>query len=155
MRQNPYSSCLAEASFFTHTAGPQGTTSVVHLLNIACPVARLHEFMRDARQWLPWTVPALQSVQPLPFGQWLLKTTRTVRKLRLCPAATHNELRYEVVVPGLGSCHTQVHISATPQGCQLTITHHKHELLPLRTFALSTRHALRGLRALKQVLEQA
>jgi hypothetical protein len=124
------------------------------MLTIGCPVAKLRDFMGDAQQWLPWTMPALQSVQPLPFGQWLLKTSRTVLKMRFWATATNDELLCEVVVPGLGKCQTLVRISAAPEGCQLTVALHKHELLPLPVFATNVRHALNGLRTLKLVLEQ-
>jgi hypothetical protein len=81
--------------------------TVAHLLDIRCPVAKLRSFMSDTPQWLPWAMPTLQSVQPLPFGQWLLKTPHHVLKLRLCPAPAPGEpgeLLYELLVPQTGSC---------------------------------------------------
>jgi hypothetical protein len=153
MRQNPFSRSLAVGPATTLFGVPAATT-VVHVLDIACPLARLRTFMDDAQQWLPWAMPALESVQPLPFGQWLLKTRRNLLKLRLRPATAAHELHYELVVPGLGSCQAQVHVGATPIGCQLRITLHKHQQLPLPAFATSARHALDGLQTLKLVLEQ-
>jgi len=154
MRQNPFANCLAVPSFAAAISGAPDARSSAYSLDITCPLARLRDFMEDAQQWLPWAMPRLQSVQPLPFGQWLLKTSRSVLKLRLCPTTTQNELLYEVVAPGLGICQTLLRIDATPTGCQLTIMHHKHEKLPLRLFKTSTRHARSGLRTLKLVLEQ-
>jgi hypothetical protein len=154
MRQNPFSRSFAADGYATTLPGVPASTTVVHVLDIACPLARLREFMGDAQQWLPWAMPALQSVQPLPFGQWLLKTRRSLLKLRICPTTASNELHYEMVVPGLGSCQALVHVGTTPLGCQLRITLHKHQQLPMPAFATSARQAFSGLETLKQVLEQ-
>jgi hypothetical protein len=129
----------------------------VHLLDINCPAAKLHSFMGDAPQWLPWTMPTLQSVQPLPFGQWLLTTPRSVLKLRLCLYPTQGqpgELLYELIVPKTGSCQVLVHIGSTATGCRVTITLPRHHPLPLPGCTASVRHLLHGLRTLKLVLEQ-
>jgi len=154
MRQNPFANCLAVSNFAAAIPGGPDARAWAYSLDITCPLTRLRDFMEDAQQWLPWAMPRLQSVQPLPFGQWLLRTPRSVLKLRLCPTMAQDELLYEVVVPGLGVCQTLLRISATPTGCQLTIMPHKHERLPLRLFKRSMQHALRGLRTLKLVLEQ-
>lgn len=149
MRQNPFPRCLAAASF---AAVRPGTTPVVHVLDIACPLDKLRDFMGDARQWLVWTMPALQSVQPLPFGQWLLKTSRHLLKMRFYPAASPDELHYELVVPGLGSCLALMHLDATPHGCQLTLTLHSYQQPP--AFTTSEHYTFSGLQMLKLVLEQ-
>jgi hypothetical protein len=154
MRQNPFSHCLAVASSPTALPDVPASTTVVHVLDIGCPVARLRDFMSDTQQWLPWTMPTLQSVQPLPFGQWLLKTPRNLLKLRLCPDTAPNEFLYEMVVPGLGSCQVHMQLGATPLGCQVRLTLHKHQQLPLPAFASSVRHTFSGLQTLKLVLEQ-
>jgi hypothetical protein len=154
MCQNSFAHSLAAASFSTAIRSTPEGISMVHRLDIACSVAKLRDFMSDAQQWLPWTMPRLQSVQPLPFGQWLLKTSRTMLKLRLCPATAHDELRYEIVVPGLGNCQTLVRMSDTQAGCHLTVTHHKHALVSLLAFTRHARHTLGGLQTLKLVLEQ-
>lgn len=153
MCQNPFARSLATGPTTTLVGVPASTT-VVHVLDIACPLVRLRDFMGDAQQWLPWAMPALEWVQPLPFGQWLLKTRRNLLKLRPCPAPAAHELHYELVVPGLGSCQTQVHVAATPTGCQLRITLHKHQQLPPTIFATSARQVFNGLQTLKLVLEQ-
>jgi len=31
--------------------------SVVHAIDINCPVAKGFDFMRDVPQWLPWVMP--------------------------------------------------------------------------------------------------
>jgi hypothetical protein len=151
MRQNPFSQCLAATSLPAILP-----TSVLHELDIVCPVDRLRDFMGDAQQWLLWALPTLESMQPLPFGQWLLKTPRQVLKLRLCPspAAAQNELHYELVVPAAGSCQVLVRTVATAAGCRLAITFCKHQMLPLLAFQAGVRHTISGLETLKQLLEQ-
>lgn len=157
MRQNPFPRCLSAPSIPTPFATALAT-SVVHTLDIECSVAKLRDFMGDAQHWLPWALPALQSVQPLPFGQWLLKTSRQFLKLRRCPThpTAQHELHYELVVPTLGSCQVLLHSVATPTGCRLAVTLCQHQQLPLPldAFTASARHALSGLQTLKLVLEQ-
>lgn len=153
MRQNLFSHCLPSTSTAA-LVGASSRTTIVHVLDIACSVAKLRDFMSDTQQWLSWTMPALESVQPLPFGQWLLKTSHKLLKLRLCPVTGPDELLYELVVPGRGSCQAQVCMGATPRGCQLSLTLRKHQQLPMPAFAASTRHTLNGLHTLKLVLEQ-
>ncbi|QKG56950.1 hypothetical protein GKZ68_10115 [Hymenobacter sp. BRD128] len=154
MRQNSFPRCLANASCATALPGEPSATTVVHVLDIACQIGKLRDFMGDAQQWLPWTMPALQSVQPLPFGQWLLKTPRHLLKLRRYPAPTPDELYYELVLPGLGSCQALVHLGATHRGCQLTLTLQRRQHLPLPAFTTSAHHTFSGLQTLKLVLEQ-
>jgi hypothetical protein len=125
MRQNPFPHCLTASGYSSALAAAPAAT-VVHLLDISCPIAKLRNFMSDTRQWLPWTMPALQSVQPLPFGQWLLKTPRQVL----------------------------VRTGSTATGCRVAITLHKHQPLPRPVCTTSVRHLLRGLRSLKLLLEQ-
>ena len=150
MRQNPFPQCLAVASLPATLP-----TRAQHVLDIVCPIDLLHDFMSNAQQWLPWALPTLQSVQPLPFGQWLLKMPHQVLKLRLCPTpAAPNELHYELVVPAVGSCSVLVRTAATAAGCQLAVTFCKHQLLPLQVFQVGVRHTISGLEALKQLLEQ-
>jgi hypothetical protein len=157
MRQNPFPCCFSAPSLPAPVATALAT-SVEHTLDISCPVGRLRDFMGDAQQWLPWALPTLESMQPLPFGQWLLKTPRQVLKLRLCPSpvAAQDELHYELVVPVVGSCQVLVHTVATPTGCRLAVTLYQHQQLPLPldAFTASARHALIGLQTLKLVLEQ-
>jgi hypothetical protein len=156
MRQNPFPHCLTASGYSSALAAAPAAT-VVHLLDISCPIAKLRNFMSDTRQWLPWTMPALQSVQPLPFGQWLLKTPRNVLKLRLCPAPAQHEpgeLLYELLVPNAGSCQVLVRTGSTATGCRVAITLHKHQPLPRPVCTTSVRHLLRGLRSLKLLLEQ-
>ena len=156
MRQNPFPHCSPASSYpLTLPATPAAT--VAHVLDIRCPVAKLRDFMGDTPQWLPWTMPALQSVQPLPFGQWLLRTPRTVLKLRLCPAPAQGEpgeMLYELSVPKAGSCQVLVRTSPTATGCRVAILLHKHQPLPLPVCTTSVRHLLAGLRTLKLLLEQ-
>jgi hypothetical protein len=156
MRQSPLPHCLP-ASHYRFVLPTAGAATVAHLLDIRCPVAKLREFMSDTPQWLPWTMPALQSVQPLPFGQWLLKTPRNVLKLRLCPApepSEPGELLYELMVPQTGSCQVLVRTGPTATGCRVTIMLPKHQPLPRPVCTTSVRHLLAGLRALKLLLEQ-
>jgi hypothetical protein len=153
MRQNPFSHCLISTRY-PALASTLAQAKVVHVLDIACPVAKLREFMSDAPQWLSWTMPALQTVQPLPFGQWLLKTPRKLLKLRLCPVTGPNELLYEMLVPGVGGCQGLVRMKATPTGCKLSLTLRKHQQLPTHVFTATARHTLNGLQTLKLVLEQ-
>lgn len=154
MRHNPFSRCLAPAGSAPALRSAPAKTTVVHVLDIACPVAKLRDFMSDAQQWLPWTMPALESVQPLPFGQWLLRTPYRLLKLRQCLITGPDELLYEMLVPGQGGCQALVHMAATPRGCQLRLTLRKHQQLPLPAFTTATHHALSGLHTLKLVLEQ-
>lgn len=42
---------------------------VVHAIDIDWPVAKTFDFRHDAPHWLPWTMPQVESVQPLPFGK--------------------------------------------------------------------------------------
>jgi hypothetical protein len=156
MRQRPFPDCLSASTYPFALPAPRAAT-VAHILDIRCPVAKLRDFMSDTPQWLPWTMPALQSVQPLPFGQWLLKTPRNVLKLRLCPAPVPGEpgeLLYELMVPQTGSCQVLVRTSPTATGCRVTIMLHKHQPLPLPVCTTSVRHLLAGLRTLKLLLEQ-
>lgn len=154
MRQNPFPQCLTVTDFSAAL-----TTTVVHVLDIGCPLAKLRAFIVDAPQWLPWTLPALQSVQPLPFGQWLLRTPDKVLKLRLCPTSTQGEqstpddFLYELLVPRTGSYQVLVHTGSTATGCQVAISLPRYQPLPLPHPA-NVRQLLGLLRTLKQALEQ-
>ena len=156
MRQNHFPQCPTVPSYpFALPAAR--VAAVAHVLDIKCPVAKLRDFMRDTPRWLPWAMPTLQSVQPLPFGQWLLTTPHNVLKLRLCPApapAEPGELLYELTVPKAGSCQVLVGIGPTATGCRVTLRLHKHRPLPLPVCTTSVRHLLAGLRTLKLLLEQ-
>jgi hypothetical protein len=147
MCQNPFPQCLTATDF-----SAAHTTTVVHVLDIGCPLAKLRAFIADAPQWLPWTLPALQSVQPLPFGQWLLKTPDTVLKLRLCPTRGEQSLPddflYELLVPHTGSYQVLVHTGPTATGCQVAISLPRHQPLPLPGHTASVRHLLGLLRTL-------
>jgi hypothetical protein len=151
MRQNPFPQCLAASSLPIILP-----TSVLHVLDIVCPVGRLRDFMSDMQQWLPWALPTLESMHPLPFGQWLLKTPRQILKLRLCPSLTaaQNEQHYELVVPAVGSCQVLMRTVATAAGCRLAITFCKHHLLSPLVFQAGVRRTISGLETLKQLLEQ-
>lgn len=151
MCQNPFPQALA-----ANSSPGSLSTSVQHVLDIVCPVGRLRDFMGDAQQWLPWALPTLESMHPLPFGQWLLMTPRQVLKLRLCPspAAAPDELHYELVVPAVGSCQVLVRTVATAAGCRLAITFCKHQLLPMLAFQAGVRLTISGLETLKQLLER-
>ena len=153
MRQNPFSRCLTATDFSAAL-----TTTVVHVLDIGCPLAKLHAFIVDAPQWLPWTLPALESVQPLPFGQWLLKTPDRMLKLRICSTpgeqSAPDDFLYELLVPRIGSYQVLVHTSPTATGCQVAISLPRHQPVPLPGHTASVRQLLGLLRTLKQAMEQ-
>lgn len=134
----------------------QSTTSVtvLHAIDIDCPVAKALDFMQDAPQWLPWTMPEVLSVQPLPFGQWLIKTPSGLAKLRLrhCPEA--GVLLYELINPTAGAWTVPVQLVPTTTGLHLAITFVKPESLPLDAFEHGMQHTAEGLHTLKLVLEQ-
>ena len=123
-------------------------------IDIACSVDRALDFISDAQQWLPWAMPELLAVQPLPFGQWLLTAASGLRKLRLRPSATLGVLTFELVDPVAGTWPIPVCLLPTPAGCQLVITFHQPTHIPHDTFAQCMRNALAGLDMFRLVLEQ-
>ena len=130
------------------------TVTVVQAIDIACPLAKAFEFMNDAQQWLPWTMPEVESVQPLPFGQWLIKTPAGLAKLRPCYDDARGITGYELVNPTAGSWHVPVRVVSTPTGCHLAITFLKPERLSQFAFEAGMLHTAEGLHTLKMVLEQ-
>lgn len=130
------------------------TVTVVQAIDIHCPVAKALHFMDDAPQWLPWAMPAVESVQPLPFGQWLVKTPGGLAKLRsrYCPQS--GILLYELINPVAGAWVVPLQMMPTSTGCHLAITFVKPEALPLDAFEHGMQHTAQGLHTLKLVLEQ-
>ncbi len=132
------------------------TTSVftiVQAIDIACPVAKAFSFMNDAPQWLPWALPQVESVRPLPFGQWLVKLPRGLAKLRPVYNAAHGLINYELLNLG-GAWHVPVQMRPTPNGCHLAVTFIKPEHIALPKFESGLAHTAAGLTLLKLVLEQ-
>ncbi|MGI4763349.1 MAG: hypothetical protein ACRYF0_21730 [Janthinobacterium lividum] len=127
---------------------------VVQVVDIICPLPRALDFMSDAQQWLPWAMPALQSMQPLPFGQWLLTTAGCLQKLRLRTSSTLGLLTYELVDPAAGTWPVPVHMVPTDTGCQLVITFRQPAHMLLEAFETCIRNTIKGLGMLKLVLEQ-
>lgn len=130
------------------------SVSIVQAIDIDCPLAKAFDFMNDAQQWLPWAMPAVESVLPLPFGQWLVKTATGILKLRPRYDASHGIMDYELVNPTAGAWHVPVRVVPTPTGCHLAVTFIKPERLPLEAFEASVQHTCEGLHTLKLVLEQ-
>lgn len=126
----------------------------VQTIDIACSLARTLDFMSDAQQWLPWAMPELQAVQPLPFGQWLLTAASGLRKLRLRPSSTLGVLTFELVDPLAGTWAIPIHLLPTAAGCQLVITFHQPAHLSAEAFATYVRNTMNGLAMLRLVLEQ-
>ena len=123
-------------------------------IDIACPVDRALDFMSDAQQWLPWTMPELLAVQPLPFGQWLLTAASGLRKLRLLPSATLGMLTFELVDPAAGTWAIPVHLLPTANGCRLVVSFCQPAHILAETFEHCMRNALAGLSMFRLVLEQ-
>lgn len=130
------------------------TVTVVHAIDIDCSVAKTFDFMHDAPQWLPWAMPQVESVKPLPFGQWLLKMPNGLAKLRSSYDTDQYTIDYELVDPTAGAWHVPVLVIPTRTGCHLAITFVKPDYLPLDTFETSMQHTAAGLNTLKLVLEQ-
>lgn len=128
--------------------------TVVQAIDIDCPVAKAFDFMNDAPQWLPWAIPGVTSVQPLPFGQWLVKTLTGLAKLRPRYDAANGILDYELVKSSAVAWYVPVRVVPTPTGCHLAITFVKPERLPLAAFETGMLHTAEGLHLLKLVLEQ-
>lgn len=127
---------------------------VVQAIDITCPLTRALDFMSDAQQWLPWAMPALQSMQPLPFGQWLLTTAGCLQKLRLRASPTLGLLTYELVDPAAGTWPVPVHMLPTDTGCQLVVTFRQPAHMLLEAFETCVYNTIKGLGMLKLVLEQ-
>ena len=134
-------------------AGP-APAATVQTIDIACPPARALDFMSDAQQWIPWAMPELQAVQPLPFGQWLLTAPTGLRKLRLRPDALAGALTLELVDPVAGTWPIPVYLRPTPTGCQLVVTLRQPAHVSAEAFETCLRNTLNGLSMLRLVLEQ-
>jgi len=128
--------------------------TVVQTIEIACPVAKAFDFMSNAPQWLPWAMPQVESVQPLPFGQWLVKTPAGLAKLRTRYDATHGAAQCELLSAAVAAWQVPVQVLPTAAGCHLAVTFTKPEQLNLETFEASLQHAAQELHTLKLVLEQ-
>lgn len=128
--------------------------ATVQTIDIACPLARALDFISDAQQWLPWAMPELQAVQPLPFGQWLLTAPTGLRKLRLRSSTLPGVLTFELVDPTTGTWPIPVYLLATATGCQLVITFRQPAHVPTEAFKTCLRNTLNGLNMFRLVLEQ-
>ncbi|AMR26820.1 hypothetical protein A0257_06645 [Hymenobacter psoromatis] len=71
--------------------------SVVHAIDVDCPVAKAFDFMQDVQQWLPWAMPQAQVLLPLHLGQQLVKTAHGLAKLQLRGNQALGTLEYELV----------------------------------------------------------
>jgi len=128
--------------------------ATVQIIDIACPLERALDFMSDAQQWLPWAMPALQAVQPLPFGQWLLTDADGLRKLRLRPSALPGALTFELTDPTAGTWPIPVHLVPTPTGCQLTVTLRQPTYMSTEAFETCLCNSMSGMSMFRLVLEQ-
>lgn len=128
--------------------------TITKTIEIDCPVVKAVDFMSDAPQWLPWALPQAESVQPLPFGQWLVKTPAGLAKLRTHYDATHGAAQYELVTAATTAWQVPVQLQTTPSGCHLAITFTKPEQLNFEAFEASLQRATQELHILKLVLEQ-
>lgn len=127
---------------------------VVQTIAIECLAHKALDFMSDAPQWLPWALPAVESVQPLPFGQWLVKTAGGLAKLRPAYDPARGCVNYELVYPNARRWQVPVRVVPTATGCQFAATFVKPKALPLEAFEAGMRHTAEGLHTLKLVLEQ-
>ncbi|NML65097.1 hypothetical protein HHL22_07745 [Hymenobacter sp. RP-2-7] len=128
--------------------------TITKTINIGCTVVKAVDCMSDAPQWLPWALPQVESVQPLPFGQWLVKTPAGLAKLRPCYDATHGAAQYELLTANTTFRQVPVQLLATPSGCHLAITLTKPEQLNYEAFEASVQRATQELHILKLMLEQ-
>lgn len=126
----------------------------VQTIKIACSLARTLDFMSDTQQWLPWAMPELQAVQPLPFGQWLLTAASGLRKLRLHPGTTLGALTFELIDPATGTWLIPVQLLPTATGCQLVVTLRQPARVPIEAFESFVRNTMNGLIMFRLVLEQ-
>ena len=138
------------------TATPAATSvfTIVQDIDISCPVAKAFSFMNDAPQWLPWAMPQVEAVLPLPFGQWLVKMPHGLAKLRPVYNAAQGSIAYELVSAALLAWRIPVQMLLTPTGCHLAVTFVKPEYLDLVDFQSSLVHTAASLSLLKLVLEQ-
>ena len=136
------------------TPAATSVVTIVQAIDIACPVAKAFDFMNDAPQWLPWAMPQVESVRPLPFGQWLVKLPFGLAKLRPVYNAAQGSIDYELVSPTAAAWRVPVQMLPTPTGCYLAVTFVKPEHLDLTDFHFCLTHTAAGLSLLKLVLEQ-
>ncbi len=130
------------------------TITVVHAINIGCPAAKTFDFMHDAPQWLPWAMPQVESVQPLPYGQWLVKTANGLTRLRPFYNAVLGTIDYQLLDPAAGVWHVPLRVVSTRTGCHLAITFVKPDYLAIDAFETTMQHTAAGLHTLKLMLEQ-
>lgn len=138
------------------TATPATTyvITIVQAVDIDCPVAKAFDFMNDAPQWLPWALPQVEAVLPLPFGQWLVKLPYGLAKLRPVYNAMRSSIDFELVSAAAAAWHIPVQMLATPTGCHLAVTFVKPSHLDLADFQSGLTHTAAGLCLRKLVLEQ-
>lgn len=110
--------------------------------------------MHNAPQWLPWAMPQVVSVLPLPFGQWLVRMPKGLAKLRSFYNTMLGTIDYELIDPAAGAWHVPVRVVPTCTGCHLDITFVKPDHLALDAFQYNMEHTAAGLHTLKMVLEQ-
>jgi hypothetical protein len=127
-------------------------STVVRAIDIGCPLAKAFDFLSDAPQWLPWALPEVESVQPLPFGQWLVKTPSGLAKLRTSYDSDHSGAHCELLSAAAKQVPVQVVI--TPTGCHLAVTFTKPTQANNEAFETSVQHADEELHTLKMMLEQ-
>jgi hypothetical protein len=126
--------------------------TITKTINIDCSVTKAADFMSDASQWLPWALPQAESVQPLPFGQWLVKTPTGLAKLRTSYDAIQGAAHCELL--SAAARQVPVQLLPTPSGCHLAITFTKPEQLNFEAFEANLQRAAQELHILKLVLEQ-
>lgn len=130
------------------------SVTVVQAIDISCPVGKASDFLHDAPQWLPWALPGVESVRPLPFGQWLVKLSHSLVKLRPVYNAARVLTSYELLDPTVGAWQVPVQMRPTPTGCHLAVTFAQLAHFDRTQFQLGLVHVAAGLDLLKLVLEQ-
>lgn len=129
------------------------TASVIHTIDISCSVPKAFDFLRDVRQWLPWAMPQVQAVLPLPLGQWLVRTPTGLAKLRPRSNQALGTLEYELLSATKTWC-VPIRLVATRTGCCLAVTFVRPLHLTAAAFAYRMQHTAAALHTLKLALEQ-
>lgn len=129
------------------------TATVVHAININCTVAKAFDFLNDVQQWLPWAMPQVQVVLPLPLGQWLVKTAHGLAKLRPRCNQALGTLEYELIAAAK-TWRVPIRLVATRTGCHLAATFANPSHLTPDAFAYRMQHTADALHILKLTLEQ-
>lgn len=127
--------------------------SVVHAIDIACSVSKVFDFMRDVQQWLPWAMPQVQAVLPLPLGQWLVRTPNGLAKLRPRCNQALGTMEYELISASK-TWSVPIRLVATRTGCYLAATFVRPRHLTTDAFTHRMQHTAAALGILKLVLEQ-